>query len=133
MISNSPKNQDEIHKFGRFAAYSAPVIATNFLVGAIAITHSLYAKYFGISLTDIAAILLIARIFDAVTDPAIGYFSDRYYARTGSRRPFVVSGLLLLIPCAYFLFIPLGFSPLEPFNSNETVSSHYFMIAWLSY
>ncbi|MFP6762111.1 MAG: MFS transporter, partial [Planctomycetaceae bacterium] len=38
----------------------------------------------------ISMVMLIAGLFDAVTDPSIGYFSDRYHARTGSRRPFVV-------------------------------------------
>ena len=47
-----------------------------------------------------------ARLFDAVTDPIIGYYSDRCRAKTGSRKPFVLVGGLLLVPCSYFLFIP---------------------------
>jgi len=50
--------------------------------------------------------LLVGRIFDAVTDPLIGHFSDRYRVLRGTRKPFILVGGLLLIPCSYFLFTP---------------------------
>lgn len=63
-------------------------------------------KYFGLSLSSIALVLLISRIFDAITDPVIGFYTDRYYLNKGTRKPFVVLGGLLLVLSSYFLYIP---------------------------
>lgn len=40
-----------------------------------------YTRHLGLSLGSIGVILLLVRLFDAVQDPVIGYFSDRYPAR----------------------------------------------------
>ena len=84
-------------------AYALPTIATTFLFSPILILQGVYVKYFGVGLETMASVVFIARLFDAVSDPVIGYCSDRYYARTNSRKPFVVVGALLMTVCAYFL------------------------------
>ena len=63
-----------------------------FMSGAMNIVQSLYAKYFGLSLAAIASILLLSRIFDAITDPLIGYWSDRYQRRRGTRHAAAADG-----------------------------------------
>lgn len=73
----------------------------------IGIVQGIYAKYFGLSLTTIAAVILFVRIFDAVTDPLIGYYSDRYRRRKGTRKPFVLVGGLLMIISSYLLYVPI--------------------------
>ena len=83
--------------------------------------HGIYAKYFGLSLTNIAAVLLVCRIFDAVTDPVIGFISDRYYENRNSRKPFVIVGGFLLIFTSYFLFSP----------DNDNVGALYFLICMM--
>ena len=88
----------------------------------ITILQGIYAKYFGFTLSTIAWVLLIARLFDAVADPMIGYFSDRYYNRTGSRKPFVICGGVLIILSGYFLYVP-------PAN----VSTVYFLCWFLAF
>ena len=90
----------------KILAFSAPSVGLMFLVAPISIVQGIYAKYFGVPLTTLAGILLLCRLFDAFSDPLIGYFSDRYRARTGTRKPFVLVGGLLLIVCSYFLFVP---------------------------
>ena len=62
------------------------------------VLSGLYATHYGLPLAVISMVMLTANLFDAVTDPTIGYLSDRYHARTGSRRPFIVVGVLMLIP-----------------------------------
>lgn len=111
-------------------AYTLPVVTTSFLIGPMAVIQGIYAKYFGIPLTTIAAVLLIARVFDAVTDPLIGFYSDRYHARTGSRKPFIVGGGILLVVSSYFLYIPVDLDLLQAINENKapvTVSPAYFL------
>lgn len=88
-------------------AYAAPYVGTALLVGpVIAVLGGIYAKHYGLALTTIATVMLVARLFDAVTDPIIGYYSDRRRLRTGSRKPLIVVGGMLLVPCSYFLFVP---------------------------
>ena len=87
-------------------AYSAPVTTTVWLITPMGIVQGIYAKYYGISLASIAAIIFIARLFDAISDPLIGYYADRYYQRTGTHKPFILIGGLLFIASSYFLYVP---------------------------
>lgn len=98
--------------------YALPTTAVAFLFGPVAMLQGIYATYFGLSLASVAMVILIARLFDAITDPIIGYCSDRYYARTGSRKPFIVAGGLLLIISSFFLYVP----------SSAEVSFFYFLL-----
>lgn len=99
--------------------YSLPVITTTWLLTPIAIVQGIYAKYYGISLTSMAALIFVTRLFDAVTDPLIGYYADCYYNRTGSHKPFILAGGLLFIVSSYFLYVP-----------PEQVGNAYLLI-WL--
>lgn len=98
-------------------AYASPVVGVSCLMAPIAIVQGIYAKYYAIPLTTIAAVVLLARLFDAITDPTIGYWSDRYYQKTGNRKPFVLVGGLLVVVSGYFLYVP-----------PEQVSTLYFVI-----
>ena len=87
--------------------YALPVGATSILYGGpLIILQGIYAKHYGVSLVAISAVLLAARLFDTITDPIIGYWSDRYHARNGTRKPFVLLGAIVFILSAYFLFNP---------------------------
>ena len=76
----------------------------------LAIIPGIYAKYYGLSLITIASVVFFGRVFDAVTDPLIGFCSDRYRRQTGTRKPFVLVGGLLMIVSGYFLYVPLSTS-----------------------
>jgi Na+/melibiose symporter-like transporter len=80
------------------------------------ILPGIYAKYYGLKLTAIAAVILLIRLFDGVTDVLVGYLADRHRAVGGSRKPWVIVGCLgMIIPC-YFLFAP-----------PENVTTTYYM------
>jgi len=51
------------------------------------------------------------RLFDAVTDPAIGFLSDRTRTRFGRRRPYIAAASTLLALSIYVLFNPPHASP----------------------
>lgn len=89
-----------------FLAYAMPVVTTSWLMAPASVLQGIYAKYFGLSLTTIAGVLLLTRLFDAVSDPLIGYWADRYYQRSGTYKPFIFVGGLLLIVSSYFLYVP---------------------------
>ncbi len=65
-----------------------------------------YADTLGMSLAGIGAILLAARIVDALQDPLFGWWSDRTRSRGGSRWVFVGAGAPLLAAAMAGLFHP---------------------------
>ena len=87
-------------------AYVAPSIGVFLLMTPLAVLGGIYAKYYAMPLTTIAIVMLVARIFDAITDPLIGYYSDHWRERSGTRKPLILIGALGLIGCSYFLFTP---------------------------
>jgi GPH family glycoside/pentoside/hexuronide:cation symporter len=48
--------------------------------------------------------LMIGKIWDAVTDPAVGYWSDHVRAPMGRRRPFILVGSILLFFAMILMF-----------------------------
>jgi len=103
--------------------YALPLVGMTLLTIPIAaVLGGIYAKYFGLSLTAIGTVMLVARLFDAFTDPLIGFYSDQRRVKTGSRKPFMLVGAIALAPCSYFLFVP-----------HEGVSIAYFTFWYLAF
>ncbi len=65
-----------------------------------------YTDVIGLNISYVGGVLLAARIFDAITDPAIGLLSDRTNTRFGRRRPWIAVGSLLTAIAVIFLFNP---------------------------
>ena len=64
-----------------------------------------YAQQSGLSLTAVGSALLLARTFDVITDPLIGWWSDRLHPTfSRTKQMFVASGLLLV--GVYQLWLP---------------------------
>ena len=68
--------------------------------------HPYYAGELGLGLAAISSVLLISRMTDFVTDPVMGWLSDRTRSRFGRRRPYVVLGLPVMMFGIYKLFMP---------------------------
>ncbi|MFP4422959.1 MAG: MFS transporter, partial [Desulfococcaceae bacterium] len=88
-------------------AYAAPAFALA-VVGIPVYVYlpKFYTDVVGVHITALGYILLAVRLFDAVTDPALGLLSDRTDTRYGRRRPYIVGGSLLLAGSILFLFNP---------------------------
>ena len=98
---------DQRISFWRLSAYASPAyIAGAILFPTMAIIPAFYAKHAGISLGVIGTILVIGRLFDAVTDPLIGYLSDITKSPLGHRKPWILGGFPLAMVSVYFLFVP---------------------------
>ncbi|MES2943573.1 MAG: MFS transporter, partial [Pseudomonadota bacterium] len=71
-----------------------------------------YAREFGVPLATLGAILLGARLFDALIDPLLGRFSDRLFARS-ARSVLVLGAVAALLLALGFalLFFPLVSTP----------------------
>ncbi|MEQ9144015.1 MAG: MFS transporter [Parvibaculaceae bacterium] len=70
-----------------------------------------YAGELGVSLAVVGTMIMLARLSDVVTDPIIGFFSDRSKSSYGRRKPFMIAGLPILVIGVLMLFVPkqLGF------------------------
>lgn len=77
-------------------AYALPALAVAMPTLPIYIyLPSFYATEVGLGLTAAGTALLVARIFDTVTDPMAGYISDRLKGRWGRRKPLIVIGAFI--------------------------------------
>ena len=65
-----------------------------------------YGADLGVSLVAVANVWLIARLFDGVIDPAIGYLSDRTNTRWGRRRVWMVAAVPVMMIATYKVFLP---------------------------
>ncbi len=65
-----------------------------------------YSDVIGLNIAYLGTVLLFARIFDAVTDPAIGLLSDRTMSKFGRRKPWIAAGAILTAITVVLLFNP---------------------------
>ena len=88
-------------------AYSAPAFALA-VVGIPVYVYipKFYTDVVGIHIAALGTILFSVRLFDAVTDPAIGYLSDRTRTRFGRRRPYIAIGAFWVVLSMFLLFNP---------------------------
>jgi glycoside/pentoside/hexuronide:cation symporter, GPH family len=87
--------------------YAAPGMAPALInLPAAVILPTLYVENTTVTLAAIGLVNLLRWWFDAVTDPLVGYLSDRTVNRWGGRRAWVVMGALFSATAAFFLFQP---------------------------
>ena len=63
-----------------------------------------YANIFGLRLVDTGVLLLVTRIWDAVSDPMMGAIADRTHTRWGKYRPFLLWVAAPFSICGILLF-----------------------------
>lgn len=91
----------------RLAAYAVPAMPLAIvLFPSQAILPGFYAQHTTIPLATIGVILILARAFDAVVDPVIGFMSDSTRTRWGSRKPWMVAGALVMALAVSQLYAP---------------------------
>ena len=88
-------------------AYAVPA----FFLAVVGIPTYVYIPKFytdvvGINIALLGSILFSVRIFDAVTDPALGYLSDRTRTPMGRRRPYIAIGSVFVALTMFLLFNP---------------------------
>ena len=108
-------------------AYSGPGLPIAILeMPLIIYIVPFYAQELGLELATIGGIFLLARLWDAISDPVIGNLSDRTKTRWGRRKPWIVGGApLLMIGVVAFLSPPEEISKLY-----LGITAFLFYIAW---
>jgi Na+/melibiose symporter-like transporter len=101
-----------------------------FTIRASYIVQSAYVTYFyesiGAKLTYIAAYVAIARSFDVITDPLMGWLSDNTHTRFGRRKPYMGVGSLLYNLCLLLLLMP-------PRSLEHPAVSHWFGFTYTAF
>lgn len=72
----------------------------------VAFIPAFYASERGLSLAAIGLMIALTRVSDAITDPLVGWVSDRLRTPIGRRKPVILFGLPLLCLAAWMLFVP---------------------------
>ena len=66
-----------------------------------------FTNVFGLTFADAGALMLLARMFDVVTDPLMGSIADRTQSRWGTYRPWLIFGAIPFgLVFAMLLFTP---------------------------
>ncbi len=112
--------------FGQKAAFGAGHLVNNLLPGALGVFMFFLLTAFGMDPFLAGLLGGLPRIYDAITDPIMGYISDNTKSRWGRRRPYIFIGAI----SAGLLFIVLW--QLNPENS-QTFNFWYFLIFSLIY
>ncbi len=117
-MSDHTAKGDEPIPLGILAAYGG--LAFPMAAGFIAlqvIVPTFYAQVLGLSLTAVGGILLVARLWDMVTDPVVGYLSDHTPPRWGRRKVWVVGSAPLVALSVWLLF-----------NPGDSVDNRYLLL-----
>src|SRR3546814_10679867 len=93
-----------LRQFATFALPALPLAVVVF--PSHAVLPGFYAQHTQIPLATIGAILILARIFDAVIDPVIGFMSDATIGRWKSRKPWLLIGAAVLAVSVVPLYMP---------------------------
>ena len=79
--------------------------------GGVALMSCVMLKYMegglGIAVGTASTIMMISKIWDAITDPIMGFISDNTRGKWGRRKPYMFFGGILLIIGIFLLFLPV--------------------------
>lgn len=81
-----------------------------------------YTDVFGIGAAAVGTLMLVVRLFDAVTDPLMGGLADRTQTRWGRYRPYLV-----------WIAIPYGILAVMTFTTPDLSDSGKLIYAYITY
>lgn len=110
--------------FTQMLAYGSGAFVNNLLAGSLGAMMAILNLGLGMNPALVGLLGSIPRLFDAFTDPLVGYASDNTKSRWGRRRPYIFIGAILVGLC---------FIALWQFPSGQTENFYfwYFLIVSL--
>ncbi len=107
----------------RIMGYSLPALPLAvMLIPVNAFLPFFYNDIVGISAGLVGMILLYSRLLDVITDPLVGWMSDRTRIKIGRRRTWMFMGTPIFVIGAWMMFLPPeGAGPAHLFIATTTV------------
>jgi len=109
------------------SAYAVGMLVNNLQAAALPAMVVILNLGLGMDVLWVGLIGAIPRIFDAISDPMLGYISDNTRTRWGRRRPFIFTGAILAgIIFAVMWQLPSGYIDIlakNPVKQHQTLSS----------
>ena len=121
MVSTESASSGQSQRFIRIFYGMGGVTGGIVSVGLSMFVLVFYSRVLGLSAGLVGTALAIALIFDAISDPLVGYASDKFRSRWGRRHPFMYFASIPISILVYFLWNP----PLEYLDSHSLLSTWF--------
>ncbi len=112
---------------GKLFSYSAAEFPMSMASTPVSLfIPAFYTQDLGLGMAAVGAILMLSRFWDVVTDPLIGYFTDRTRSPIGRRKPWIIASVPIVMVSIYYLFFP-------PEGVDETYLLIWIMVLWFGW
>jgi len=125
-MNHSQANSKDIVPLGQKLAFGAGHLVNNLLPGALGVFSFFLLTAFGMDPFLAGLLGGLPRIYDAITDPIMGYISDNTTSRWGRRRPYIFVGAIL---CGILFAILWQLDP----ENTQMYNFWYFLLLSLVY
>lgn len=103
--------------------FGAGDMAVNVVISSMMLIITFfYTDIFGIKASDLAALFIVVRLIDAVTDPMMGLITDKVNTRWGRYRPYML-----------FLAVPFGIAVFLTFSTPDFDYNAKLVYAYATY
>lgn len=124
-VHHTTRPEDRI-SFKQKTAYGVGMFVNNLQAAALPAMVVILNLGLGMDVFLVGLIGSIPRIFDALSDPLVGYISDNHRGKWGRRRPFILVGALLAgLIFAVMWQVPPGYINIfgkDPIKQHQTTS-----------
>lgn len=111
----------------RLLTYSAAELPMSMILTPVTLfLPAFYTQDLGLGMAAVGFLLMLSRLWDVVTDPVIGYLSDRTHTRIGRRKPWIIAAVPIAMISIYQLFYP-------PEGVGELHLLGWIMLLWLGW
>jgi len=114
-------------------AYAAPGFATTSLSFLIAVYINDFYSALGVPLPFLSFFTALARSFDVLTDPLMGWWSDSTRTKYGRRRPYIASGCLFYCILFVLLFTPPAQDESDPAEGENEAPANLKAAYWFGF
>ena len=85
-----------------------------------------YTQDLGLSMASVGTILMLSKFWDVITDPVIGFLSDRTRTKLGRRKPWIIASVPIVMISIYHLFFP-------PQDVGQLYLLLWIMVLWFGW